>query len=423
MPQYQYKAKSLQGDEISGALEAANERQLSQALRQQGYFLISSKTNNQAEEDEAGSAEKGETNSLISRISKMNIFGFLFGVSLTEKLFFTRNLEVMIKTGVSLVRAFDILSVQARSKRFKKVLQEISGRINKGESLSQALGHYPQIFSVLFQETVKVGEETGKLEDSLKILSNQMEKEHNLKSKVKSAMVYPAIVLIMAFVIGIFMMIFAVPKLKTSFMELGVSLPFTTKIILGFADFLTKQWGLFLFCITALVFLLAIFFKSGKGGKMKSFIALKMPIISKITRQTNSALTLRTLSSLLRAGVPIVQSLNITAGSLGNFFFRQAMEKSAGQVEKGEKLSKALSAFQDIFSPMTVQMMEVGEETGETPQVLGKLADFLEEEVTESTQRLSAVIEPVLILFIGGAVGFFAVSMMQPMFSMMEGIK
>lgn len=423
MPQYQYKAKSLDGREISGALEAQNEHQLSQLLRQQGYFLISSQSNSQAGGDETESETGSEAKSLISRISKLNVLGFLFGVSLTEKLFFARNLEVMIKTGVSLVRSFDILSVQTRSKRFKKTLKEISERINKGESLSQALSHYPQIFSVLFQETVKVGEETGKLEESLRVLSNQMEKEHNLKSKVKSAMVYPVMVLAIAFGIGIFMMIFAVPKLKTSFMELGVSLPFTTKIILGFADFLTKQWILFLFILAVLVFLLAIFFKTGKGGKMKSFLALKTPIISKITRQTNSALTLRTLSSLLRAGVPIVQSLNITAGSLGNFFFRQALEKSAGQVEKGEKLSKALSAFQDIFSPMTVQMMEVGEETGETPQVLGKLADFLEEEVTESTQRLSAVIEPVLILFIGGAVGFFAVSMMQPMFSMMEGIK
>ncbi|MDD4989805.1 MAG: type II secretion system F family protein [Candidatus Pacebacteria bacterium] len=419
MIQYQYKAKNLQGQEISGFLEAQNERQLSQLLRGQGYFLISSQANSQMAEDETGS----ESKSFIFRISKMNFLGFLFGVSLTEKLFFTRNLEVMIKTGVSLVRAFDILSVQARSKRFKKTLKEISQRINKGESLSRSLSHYPQIFPVLFQETVKVGEETGKLEESLRVLSNQMEKEHNLKSKVKSAMVYPIMVLAMAFGIGIFMMIFAVPKLKESFTELGVSLPLTTKIILGFADFLTKQWILFIFVLAVLVFSLVIFFRTGKGGKVKSFLALKTPVISKITRQTNSALTLRTLSSLLGAGVPIVQSLNITAGSLGNFFFRQAMEKSAIQVEKGEKLSKALLSFKDIFSPMTIQMMEVGEETGETPQVLGKLADFLEEEVTESTQRLSSVIEPILIVFIGGAVGFFAVSMMQPMFSMMGGIK
>ncbi len=419
MSQYSYKAKSLEGREISGVLEAQNEHQLSQLLRQQGYFLISSQANNQMAEDETGS----EAKSFISRISKLNIFGSLFGVSLTEKLFFTRNLEVMIKTGVSLVRAFDILSVQTRSKRFKKTLKEISERISKGESLSSALSRYPRIFPLLFQETVKVGEETGKLEESLGTLSNQMEKEHSLKSKVKSAMVYPIMVLGIAFGIGIFMMIFAVPKLKASFVELGVALPLTTKIILGFADFLTKQWLLSLLLLAGLVFALAVFFKSGKGGKLKSALALKAPIISKIVRQTNSALTLRTLSSLLRAGVPIVRSLNITAGSLGNFYFREALKKASCQVEKGEKLSKSLKDFQDIFSPMVVQMMEVGEETGETPQILEKLADFLEEEVTESTQRLSAVIEPILILFIGGMVGFFAVSMMQPMYSMMEGIK
>ena len=154
MPQYSYKAKDLQGREISGFLEATNEHQLSQLLRQQGYFLLSQQTNEKT--------EANITKPSISILSKLNALGSLFSISLTDKLFFTRNLEVMIKTGVSLVRAFDILSSQTHSKKFQKALKEISGRISKGEGLSQSLSHYPRIFPVLFQETVKVGEETGK---------------------------------------------------------------------------------------------------------------------------------------------------------------------------------------------------------------------------------------------------------------------
>jgi len=160
-----------------------------------------------------------------------------------------------------------------------------------------------------------------------------------------------------------------------------------------------------------------------KGGKIKSGLWLRLPVISKLFRQTNSALTLRTLSSLLQSGVPIVRALNIVAGSLGNFYFRDALQKAALNVEKGEKFSKALKPYQKIFSPMVVQMIEVGEETGETPDILEKLAEFLEEEVGASTQRLSSIIEPILIMGVGGVVGLFAVAMMQPMFNIMGEIK
>ncbi|MDD5738725.1 MAG: type II secretion system F family protein [Candidatus Pacebacteria bacterium] len=421
MPKYFYKAKNLKGEDIEGYLEVLNEKQLAQNLRSQGYFLISSQSTNNPNQE--GNKEGKNKNEKFPGKLKINFLDNLFGVPLTEKLFFVRNLGVMVKTGVSLVRAFEILSQQTRSKMFKNVLTELSGEVNKGESLAEALGHYPKVFPVIFQETIKVGEETGKLENALKTLNKQMEKEHDLKSKIASAMVYPIMVLIMVFGIGIFMMIFAVPKIKASFTEMGVQLPITTKIILGFADLLINHWILVILVVFGFIAGMFFFLKSGKGGKIKSTIWLKIPIISKLVRQTNSALTLRTLSSLLQSGVPIVRALVIASGSLGNFYFRDALKNSAESVERGEKLSKALKAYQNIFSPMIVQMLEVGEETGETPDILEKLAEFLEEEVGASTQRLSSIIEPLLIMCVGGAVGFFAVSMMQPMFSIMEGVK
>ena len=409
MPKFSYKAKNFSGGQNQGVIEAADEGHLARLLKQKGYFLVSA-------EISAGKREQKKISSVI------NFFHGLIGVPLAEKLFFTRNLEVMIKTGVTLPRAFRVLSQQAKSKKFKKALLDIADRITKGENVSSCMKVYPGIFSILYQETMKIGEETGKLEDALHILSVQMEREHKIKSDIKSAMVYPVVVLVMACFIGVFMFIFAVPKLKESFTELNVKLPITTRAIFGFVDFLTKQWPIAILLFSALFIALFVFLRSKKTGKIKSCVLMKIPIISKITKTTNSALTLRTLSSLLEAGVPIVRSLEITGGALNNYYFKTSLFEASKVVEKGEKLSNALKPYENIYSPVVMQMMEVGEETGETPQVLQKLADFYEEEVASATKKLASIIEPFLILILGGAVGFFAVSMMQPMFSMMGGV-
>jgi len=257
----------------------------------------------------------------------------------------------------------------------------------------------------------------------LQILALQMEKEHKLKASISSAMVYPAVVLCMAFVIGIFMFIFAVPKLKETFTDMNVALPLTTKIIFSFADFLTKHWP---FALLAFVFLLIAGFllsRAKKGGRFKSIIFLKMPVIGKITKTANMALVLRTLSSLLEAGVPIVRALEVASGSLRNFYFKKSLKEASLAIEKGAKLSQVMSGYANLYAITVFHMIEVGEETGETPEVLKKLADFYEEEVASGTQKLASLIEPMLLILVGGVVGFFALSMLQPMFSMTSSIK
>lgn len=406
---FTYQAKNLQGKEISGNEEAQDEKALSEILKQKGYFLISA-------ESEIKAGKPG----LISQFSFLEK---IFGVSLSEKIFFTKNLEVMIKTGVSLPRAFGILAKQTKSKMFQKALVEISEQVIKGKSFSESLTGFPEIFSPLYREIVQVGEETGKLEEALHIAGEQIAREYDLKSRIKGAMVYPTVVLCMAGGIGVFMMIFAVPKMKEAFSQMDVVLPLTTRIIINFGDFFKKNFlliGLALIILSASIFWLL---RKGKGGKIKSFVALRIPVVAKISRKTNTALTLRILASLLKSGVPIVRALEICSGALGNYYFRQSLVQAATVVEKGQKISQALLPFENLYSPMVLQMMEVGEETGETPDVLAKLADFYEVEVIAATQKLSSIIEPFLILFLGGAVGFFAISMMQPMFSIMGGIK
>lgn len=409
MPIYFYKAKNFKGEEESGILDAQNSSHLARILRKKGYFLISAE-------------KKGLKKKRKFKLPGLNFLEKFVSISLSEKLFFTRNLRVMIKTGVSLPRAFKILSNQAKDKKFKKALETISEKIAQGESLSDSLGVFPEIFSNLYQETLKVGEETGSLEDSLKVLSNQMEKEYNLKSKIKGAMLYPLIVLGLALAMGVFMFIFIVPNLKAVFEDLSIELPFTTKIIFALADFLTKNWAAALLVMGLLFFILITGLKSQKGEKFRSKLILKLPIVSKITKQTNSALSLRTLSSLLKAGVPIVRALEITSRTLTNFYFRESLKKTAEVVEKGEKLSQALHPYKNLYLPMVSEMIEIGEETGETSEILEGLADFYEEEVINALQKLSSTIEPILILIIGGVVGFFAVSMFQPIYSIMGGL-
>ncbi|MDD5146689.1 MAG: type II secretion system F family protein [Candidatus Pacebacteria bacterium] len=408
--QYSYSAKNLQGEEESGVLEAQDQESLARLLRQRGFFLVS--------------AQGGDQPSTAQKI--LSPFNFLLGIrgiSLSDKLFFTRNLEIMIKTGMPLTRAFEILASQAKSHQFASILRAINERIVRGDSLSLSLSAYPNAFPVLYQETIRVGEETGKLDESLRVLATQMEKEHNLKSKVKTAMVYPIIVLVLTFVIGAVMMVFAVPKLKQTFVELKVPLPFTTRTILAIADFLVTQWPLALGILVALIFGISLLLTKKIFGRMRSWLSLRIPLIAPLVRKINSALMLRTLSSLLSSGVPIIRALEIVSGALGNYYFQVALSEAAVRVEKGGKLTEALGTNAHLFTGGVLQMIEVGEETGETPGVLKKLAEFYEEEVTASMERISAVIEPFLILIIGGIVGFFAISMIQPMFSLMSGIK
>ncbi len=410
MPNYFYKAKNLQGKGKSGSLFAQTESQLAALLRKEGYILISA----HSDEDQ----EKAESSKNI-----FSIFNRFQRVSHTDKLFFTKNLEIMVRTGVPLPRAFKILSAQSKNEKFKEVLKTISEKISEGESLSKALENFPSIFSNLYCESLKIAEETGKVENILKILANQMEKEHYLTSRLKTAMVYPIFVLSMTLAIGILMMIVAVPRIEEAFTQLNVKLPFTTRVVLSSANFLVHEWLLSIAIFVGLIFLAIVALRSKKTSKLKSMLAIRLPFVSKLTKETNSALALRTLSSLLSAGVPIVRSLEVAAGALTNFYFQESFRKAARIVEKGQKVSEALEPYEKLYSPMVLQMVKVGEETGESSKVLAKLADFYEEGATNDIERLSSIIEPILIMFVGGIVGVFVISMFQPMFSIMQGIK
>ena len=405
MPRYFYTAKSLEGEDKSGVSEAKDIHQLAQKLKGEGFILIKAIL----EEEK------------LKKKFEISLPGF--GVPLTEKMFFTRNLQVMISTGLPLPKSLEILSLQSKSKKLKTALLQIKEEIVKGESFSNTLSNYPNIFSELFQSMIKVGEETGTLEKVLEVLSLQMERENDLKSKIKGAMVYPAVIICAMIGIGVLMLVTVVPQLAKTFAELDIELPLTTRIVINLANFLVQKWYLVVILFVFFLFLFWQILKTNFGKRTVDSFTLKLPIISPIIKNTNSAYTIRTLSSLIAAGIPLPRALEITSRTLGNIYYQNALMEAAEKVRKGEKLSNALKIYENIYPLTVIQMILVGEETGETSNILTKLANFFESEVSNATKNLASVIEPVLMLTVGAAVGFFAISMIQPMYSMLGAIK
>ncbi|MCK4781787.1 type II secretion system F family protein [Candidatus Parcubacteria bacterium] len=401
MPQYSYTAKSFRGEMKSGTMEAPDKHNLAIALRRQGYILISA------------DSEAKKKDSWTS-----DIMGSIFGVSLKDKMFFTKNLQVMIGAGIPLPRAVDTLIYQTKSKRFKNSLAEVKEDITKGESFSDSLSKHPGIFSELFVSMIKVGEEAGTMDNVLENLALQMEREHELKSKILGAMMYPAVIVSAMLGIGALMLVVVVPQLSKTFVELNIELPATTRFVIALGNFLSQKWYLVILIVLFLFFLLRAVRKTTPGKRIFDGLFLKLPVISPIIKKINSAYTTRTLGSLISSGVPIVRSLEIVSQVLGNIYFKEAISQAAEKVRKGGKLSDALKPYENIYPFTVIQMIEVGEETGQTSDILSKLADFYEAEVTQTTENLSSIIEPLLMLLIGAAVGFFAISMIQPMYSM-----
>lgn len=403
MPLYSFIAKSRVGETQVGQREAKDEQDLARLLRQEDLLLI-----------------EGQD---LTKAVKHGFSLPSLGISLSEKMFFTRNLQIMISAGLSLPRALEALSGQAKNQKFKKALLNIKEEVLKGKAFSACLSDYPDIFSDIFQSMIKVGEESGTVEEVLKILSLQMEREYDLKSKVTSALLYPLVIVFAMFGIGVLMLVTVVPQLASTFEELQIPLPLTTRVVIAIAGFLTEKWYLALAIIAVAGFPLFRFIKTKSGQRKLDYLSMKLPVISAIVQKLNTAYAARNLGSLITAGVSLPRALEITSNTLSNVYFRETLFGTVEQVRKGRRLSEALGSSAVIFPATFLQMISVGEETGETSSILIKLADFFEEEVSNTTKNLASVIEPILMLFIGVVVGFFAISMIQPLYSMLNTLE
>jgi type IV pilus assembly protein PilC len=405
MPNFYYTAKSFDGRTEKGVLPAQNARQLAQDLKNQNLILITA--------DIEGEKKK---------IDLMNLSLPSFGVSLKEKIMLVRNLWIMTSTGLSIVRSFTLLASQTKNTKLKKALLNIKDEVSKGNSFSGSLAKYPDIFSELFLSMIKVGEESGTLEDVFKTLSLQMEKEYTLKSKVKGAMIYPLIILMVMGGIGILMLVFVFPQLVSFFDSLNADLPIYTKIIIWGGNFAMNQWYVLILAMILLAGILWQAYKTKQGKWFLSTVLIKTPIISSLVKKNNSAILIRALSSLNASGVPLIRSLEIISGVVGNFYYKLAVTESIERIKKGEKLSSALKIHKNIFPFGAIEIIEVGEETGKSTVILKKLAEFYENEVIDIAENMSAIIEPVMILILGLGVAVFAFSIISPMYSVLGNI-
>jgi len=393
----------MSGEEKGGIREAKDRFELARLLRQEEYSLISFK-------------EKKE--------KKKPIFNFagLMGVSVSDKMVFSRNLGVMISAGLALTRALDILSRQTKNKKFKKIILVLIESVQKGVPLSEAMKIYPNVFPPFFIAMVRVGEESGKLSESLKLVAEQLERDHVLTRKIKGALIYPTIIIIVMIVIGILMLLYVVPTLISTFKELNVELPMSTQIIIFTSDFLTNHplsvIGIFL----VLLFIFPWLARTERGKRLLSTVSLHLPLFSTIVKKINSSRTSRTLASLIDSGVNIIEALSITKDVLQNHRYKQVLENAKVDVQKGAPISESFKKASNLYPILVGEMMAVGEETGKLSEMLNRLAVFYEEEVAEATKDMTTVIEPVLMIIIGAIVGFFAISMIKPMYSMMSGI-
>lgn len=401
---FKYKIQNKNNEIIQGVAESTDKFTLAREFREKGAVPISIN-------------ELTEKTGFFSK--KINLFN---GVSISEKIMFTNNLSGMLSAGLSLNRALSILEKQSTNSYFQDILRDLEEDIGKGNTLSEGMKKYPKIFTGIFIPMIHAGEESGSLPNTLTEVGISLKKTYALNKKIKGAMTYPAIIIFAMVVIAIFMMVYVVPTLTQTFKDLGSELPASTRAIIGISDFISGNIFLFLSMIIALIAIIFILSKFKLIQRYFDRAILYIPVIGNIVKEVNTARTARTLSSLLLSGVSISNSLAITEEVLQNVHYKELIHKSISLIEKGMVLSTSFKENTFLYPVMVGEMVEVGEETGNLSKMLLDVANFYETEVDNKTKDLSTIIEPVLMLLIGAAVGLFAVSMIKPMYSVMNNI-
>ena len=403
MPDYIYTARTKDGMLKKDRITMKDEKALAEYLRSQGLLLTSIKL---------AKSEKKEGSSFMS--------GLFNRISRVQKIFFTQNLEVMVRTGFSLSKALKTLALQTPNKNFRKVISDLQHDVESGQTFTNALSKHKKVFSELFVNMISAGEVSGKLDESLKNLTVQIRKEHELITKVRSALTYPAIVVIAMIGIGIAMMIFVIPQMMAIFEEMEAELPLPTKILMGLSTFITSNGIIVAIVLVIVIFILSRIVRTKKGKFVFHRILLKTPILANVLKKIYLARFARTLSSLLKTDIPIVQTFEIIAKILGNVHYKEAMNNSAQKVKKGISIVKTLEEKSELFPPIITQMISVGEESGSLDTISEEIANFYEADVDQTMSNLSVIIEPVLMLVLGAAVAVMAMAIILPMYSLVE---
>ncbi|MFO8239938.1 MAG: type II secretion system F family protein [Dissulfuribacterales bacterium] len=401
MPVFVWKGTAIGGEIQKGEIEAQDEQAVRRLLRQQRINL---------------SKVKPKPKDLLE-----NIALFKKKVSPKDIVIFTRQLSTMIDAGLPLIQGLEILAGQQENKTFKKVLMDTKSDVESGSSFADALKKHPKQFDRLFCNMIAAGEMGGMLDDVLKRLADYMEKALRLKKKVKGALTYPTIVLaISALVIGV-ILIFVIPVFEKMFSDLGGALPVPTQMVVNLSSFVKSYTPLMIVVTAVMIFLFRKYYKTEKGMRMVDGLILKSPVFGPLLKKVAVAKLTRTLGTLIESGVPILETLNVAAGTSGNKVVEETIYKVRSSISEGRTLAEPLSESK-IFPAMVVQMISVGETTGALDQMLNKIADFYDEEVETAVEALTSMIEPFMIVFLGGTVGSIIIAMYLPIFKMAEAV-
>jgi type IV pilus assembly protein PilC len=401
MPTYAFKGRNRMNEIVAGERVADNRDELRQMLRREQVTLTSVK-------------EKGREFGIPKLAGRKK-------VKAKELAIFTRQFSVMIDAGLPLVQCLDILATQQENKYFQQVLAQVRQDVEEGSTLSAAMTRHPRVFDQLYANMVEAGETGGILDLILQRLSTFIEKVVKLKRDVMSAMIYPIAVIVLAVAAVAVIMVVVIPQFQTIFLGLlgpGEPLPLPTRIVVGFSNFLAGWGGLCILAgVIALVVGIRFYYKTASGRRRIDQLLLKLPILGTIFSKIAIARFSRTLSTLLSSGVPILQSLDITARTAGNVIIEEAILTIRAGVEQGQSFVEPLKAT-EVFPHMVAQMVGIGEQTGALDAMLGKIADFYEQEVDAAISNLLTLIEPALIGFLGVTIGTIVVAMYLPMFSL-----
>lgn len=400
-----YSAKSKTGEIFESILESTDRYALARELRSRGCIPLS------ITEKDQGFMDK------FSRLS-----GIFSKVKNEELIILTKNLSGMIKAGLSLSRTLSVLKKQTKNLKLSKILTSMANDINSGETFSSALSKFPDVFSKLFISMVRAGEESGNLAGALSDIGLNLEKSNSLNKKIKGALIYPGVIMSAMVVIGVLMFAFVVPTLANTFKELGVVLPFSTRMLIFFGNFFSNHLILTFIILLGIGFGLYSIFRSKIMAPYIDFVILKIPIVNNLTKELNTARTARTISSLLLSGVSLTRALEITQDVVQNTYYKKVLNEAKVAIEKGEPFSGVFVANVNLYPIMMSEMIQVGEETGKLSDMLLEIALFYEGEVENKTKNISTIIEPILMIVIGAGVGFFAISMISPLYSILGSI-
>lgn len=409
MAKFTYTGSTKDGVRIVETVEAVDKYAVYEIARTNGHVVTR--------------VEEARSFSLANLINMEKINYHLGRIKTDEIVTLTRNLSSMLTAGLPLTRALSVLERQSANVRLKQTLKSVREDINKGQPFYESLGKFPKVFSDLYVAMVRAGEESGQLSGALKTLGIQMERTATLKKKIKGAMIYPCIVIVIMMLIGVLMMIYVVPSITATFVKMNVELPMTTKILIAVSDFMSTHTVIVLAGVVMSIVGFMYLLRTRIGKKVFHFVVLKIPVIGVIVKEVNSARTARTLSSLLMSGVDVINSINITEDVVQNIYYKAILKDAAQRVEKGTVLSEIFIEKNDFYPILVGEMIAVGEETGQISNMLEELARFYETEIDQKTKDLSTIIEPILMVIIGATVGFFALAMIAPIYSISDSIK